>query len=75
MSFELESESLPAHVSLCAERYKQLDKRLEDLEKKVDDLRDIITNMRVSFNKALWTAAGSIVVAVITAVGLFFSRY
>lgn len=75
MSSDIESENLPTHVSLCSERYKQLDKRLEDLEKKVDELRDIITHMRISFNKAVWTAAGSIIVAVISAFAVFLSKH
>lgn len=72
---DIESEHLAAHVSLCQERYKQLDNRLEKVEKKVDELRDLLTSMRLGFNKALWTSAGSIIVAIIGAVALYFSKH
>jgi len=36
----LEKESLEAHVDLCALRYSNLDKRLNDVESKITELHN-----------------------------------
>lgn len=42
-----EKENLEAHVDLCAERYRNLDDRLNNLEKKVDMIQqDILLGQR-----------------------------
>jgi len=39
---EIEKKSLEAHVELCAERYSNLDSRIEGLDKKLNVVTDTI---------------------------------
>lgn len=41
MEYDIESESLPAHVSLCQERYKALESRLDNLEEKIQKIESL----------------------------------
>jgi hypothetical protein len=71
---DIESESLPTHVSLCQQRYAHLDNRLEKMEKKLDGLEHNINKFRLDFFKIMVTTAGTIVVSVIGAIALFLSK-
>lgn len=42
---DIESESLPAHVSLCQERYKALEGRLDAMEIKIEKIESMITDI------------------------------
>lgn len=64
-----EREDLSTHVDLCAERYKELDSRLESVENKLDKLTDRVDNIGGEFKKSLIGAVGTIIVALIGAVG------
>lgn len=48
---EIESESLPAHVAACAERYKTLFNRLEAVQ------ADVVSIRKRGFTIALWIIA------------------
>lgn len=67
-NFEEEETDLGLHVKLCAERYKNLDSRLNSLENKVDEISIKVDSFRQDMVKALIATAGTIVVAVIGAV-------
>ena len=43
MSTTIEKQNLEAHVELCAERYKNLEDKLDNLDSKVSDL-DMVIN-------------------------------
>jgi hypothetical protein len=60
-----ESEDLELHVSICAERYKQLDTRLLTLEENVSELRTDIVRGNKSLKTTLITSATTILVALI----------
>jgi len=49
---DIEKKSLEAHVDLCAERYKNLDEKLENLENRMDKIETYIVEIkeRVSGN-------------------------
>jgi len=47
---EIESESLPAHVSLCAERYKHLDSRITSIEKHLIAIDITLSEIRDAIN-------------------------
>ena len=68
MTTDIESESLPTHVSLCQERYRRLEDRLESVENKLDEITRTIEQMRLGFFKVMVTTGGSIIVAIIGAV-------
>ncbi len=39
---EIEKKSLEAHVELCAERYNQLEQRLDHVDARISSLNDIV---------------------------------
>lgn len=73
-TIDAESQNLEIHVDLCAQRYTQMDGRLTVLEKKVDDLGDRIDRLHSDIWKVMITTAGTIVVAVIGAIGMYLTR-
>jgi phage-related minor tail protein len=68
-TIEQESESLPTHVSLCAQRYHALETRLDKVEASLDDLavmvKDYIRTTRITIIQAV----AAIIVAGVTATG------
>ena len=45
MEYDIESESLPAHVSLCQERYKALESRLDLMEEKITKIESMLVDI------------------------------
>ena len=43
---EIEKQNLEAHVELCAERYKNLETKLENLESRMDKLEEHIVDIK-----------------------------
>jgi tetrahydromethanopterin S-methyltransferase subunit G len=75
MSTDIESESLPTHVSLCQERYKHVEERLDKLETKLDGLEKNINKFRLDFFKVMVGTAGTIVVSVIGAIAVILTKH
>ncbi len=73
-TIDAESQNLEIHVDLCAQRYTQMDNRLTVLEKKVDDLGDRIDMLHSDIWKVMITTAGTVIVAVIGAIGIYLTR-
>ena len=46
MSTEIEKKSLEAHVELCAERYKNLDEKLQTLDSRLGKLETLIVEIK-----------------------------
>ena len=72
---EIEKKSLEAHVELCAERYSNLETKLENLDNRMDkieghivDIKDSLTKVGGENNKTLITIGTSVFVALLTAV-------
>lgn len=72
---DIEKKSLEAHVELCAERYANLEFKLENLDKRMDSLEGHIVDIKDSLgkvgsegNKTLITIGTAIFVALLTAV-------
>jgi hypothetical protein len=63
--YKRETEDLETHVSICHERYLQLDTRLVKLEEDVSELRADIATGNKSLKTTIITTSGSIVVALI----------
>lgn len=72
---EIENESLPAHVSICSQRYKQLDLRLHNLEVKMDQVQKEIIQGQRSLKTTIISSAGSIVIALIGVIGAIFTKF
>lgn len=64
----IEKENLEAHVELCAERYKQLELRLETIEVKVESLSEKIENGQNSMSKVIIGATATIVAGLLSTV-------
>jgi len=67
-STQLEKESLEAHVDLCALRYQNLDKRLNDVETKINEVHIEIKTGNQSLIKVLVGAAGTIIAGLLSTI-------
>ena len=71
---DIEKENLEAHVELCAERYKQLNMKLDSLDNKVTSMEGMISEIKNSLsessdkhNRQLITIGTSLIVVLIGA--------
>ena len=72
---DIEKKSLEAHVELCAERYSNLENKLEHLDSRMDkleghivDIKDSIGRVGGDSNKTIITIGTAVFVALLTAV-------
>jgi len=49
---DIEKENLEAHVELCAERYRQLNMKLDNLDHKVSSMEGMISEIKNSLSDA-----------------------
>ena len=76
---DIESNSLPAHVSICQERYRALEARFEEVEAKIDRINATLLEIRIDLSDlrdaqhTRWNTAQMSLIGVLTAVigGLF----
>ncbi len=61
----LEKHNLEAHVDLCAERYKQLESRLDTIETKIEEIAQTIQDNKNSLATVIISSAGTVVVGII----------
>lgn len=52
MSSAIEKENLEAHVELCAERYKQLNMKLDSLDSKVTFMEGMVSEIKTALAEA-----------------------
>lgn len=71
---DIEKENLEAHVELCAERYKQLETRLDAVEGKIGTLQETIEKSSLNTIKILIGTAGTIIVAVLSLIGVIITK-
>jgi hypothetical protein len=71
---DIEKENLEAHVELCAERYKQLETRLDNVEGKIGTLQETIEKSSLNTIKILIGTAGTIIVAVLSLIGVIITK-
>jgi tetrahydromethanopterin S-methyltransferase subunit G len=74
-TIKAESEDLATHVELCAQRYKELDDRLDKLESKVDRIVETMNNFKSDIKKTLITTGGTIIVTLITTLGVIYTKF
>lgn len=72
---DIEKKSLEAHVELCAQRYANLESKLENLETRMDKLETYLVDIRDSLgkvgsegNKVIITIGTTIIGVLITGV-------
>jgi prefoldin subunit 5 len=75
MAYDIEKKSLEAHVEICAERYSNLETKLDKLEDRMDkievhivDIKDSLSRVGGESNKTLITIGTAVFVALLTAV-------
>jgi hypothetical protein len=68
---DLEKQSLEAHVDLCAIRYENLDKRLNEVENKITEIHKDIKEGNQSLIKVLIGAAGTIIAGLLSTIVVF----
>lgn len=68
-TIEQESEDLPTHVSLCAQRYHALETRLDKVEQRLDELAVTVKEYIKSTRVSIIQAVSAIIVALIGATG------
>jgi transcription elongation GreA/GreB family factor len=71
---QIEKENLEAHVELCAERYRQLETRLENIEEKVANLSLIVEKGQMSMIKVLIGTAGTVVATVLSTLVIILTK-
>lgn len=82
MTTDIEKQNLEAHVELCAERYKQLNDKLETVEAKVSmlehmmgDIKSILTEMQDRRNNQLITWGLGIITTLGSIIGFLVITY
>ena len=72
---DIEKENLEAHVELCAERYRQLNMKLDSLDHKVtamegmiSDIKNTLSDSSDKHNRQLITIGTSLIVVLIGAI-------
>lgn len=69
-----EANDLELHVSICSERYKQLDDRLGKLETDVSEIKTDVANGNKSLKTTIITSSGTIVVALIGLIATLLNK-
>lgn len=72
--YSKETEDLETHVSICHERYLQLDARLVKLEADVSEIKRDIMESHKSLKNTVITTSGTIVVALIGVLTAIFLK-
>lgn len=79
---DIEKKSLEAHVELCAERYRNLDNRLEDLSRKLEAVLEAMDEMDNKMqmivqrrNDQVMRYASGAIVVLLGAVGYLLATY
>ena len=72
--YKKETEDLETHVSICHERYLQLDARLVKLEADVSEIRADIAEGNKSLKSTIITTTGTIIVALIGVLTAIFLK-
>jgi hypothetical protein len=70
----IEKENLEAHVELCAQRYDALEQRMNSVEGKLSTLQDTVEKSSLNTIKILIGTAGTIIVAMMSLVGVILTK-
>jgi hypothetical protein len=70
----IEKQNLEAHVELCAQRYDALEQRMSSVEGKLSTLQHTVEKSSLHTIKILIGTAGTIIVAMMSLVGLILTK-
>lgn len=65
-TIDAEKTNLEIHVDLCAQRYHNLEKRLDAIEEKVSLLQELIQKSHLNTVKVLVGTAGTVVAGILS---------
>jgi len=71
---DIESENLPAHVSICQERYRSLERRFEEVDRKIDLINTVLVSIHTDIakitadNHSRWSSAQIGVIGVLMSI-------
>jgi tetrahydromethanopterin S-methyltransferase subunit G len=68
MSYPSERDNLNVHVDICAMRYEQLDRRLNNLENKMDAVTESVNAGKNTVAKVMIGTSGTIVAGILTTI-------
>lgn len=74
MTTDIEKENLEAHVELCAERYKNLDRRLNIIEDKVESILSELSSNNKNMQKVIIGATGTIIAGLLSTIVTFIIK-
>lgn len=69
-----ESEDLEMHVHLCAERYRQMDTRLENLENEVRGIKELVQSSNSTLKTTVISTGGAVIVALVAVMGTILTQ-
>ena len=72
--YKNETSDLELHVSICHERYQQLDYRLSKVESKMDDLKIKVESLHADLWKVLIGTMGTVIVSAINTFGVIYTH-
>lgn len=80
--YDIEKQSLEAHVELCAERYRALEQRLDAVDQRMDSLTTLLADIHQKVDRMFertenkWDRAQIAVIGVMaTIIGALVARY
>ena len=74
MTTDIEKENLEAHVELCAERYRNLDRRLNIIEVKVESILKELSSNNKNMQKVIIGATGTIIAGLLSTIVTFIVK-
>jgi F0F1-type ATP synthase assembly protein I len=72
-STDIEKKSLEAHVELCAERYGQLDKRLEQLEDRTAKIEGLVVEIKETISDSAHGQSKQLIAIGTTVIGVLLT--
>lgn len=79
---DIEKKSLEAHVELCAERYRAVDRHLELVTNKIDEISTMaqqtlgaVQTLSEEFNAKILKLAGVVIATLMGTIGFLLSHY
>ena len=80
--YQIEKQSLEAHVELCAERYRALEQRLDQVDNRIDSLSTLLMDIDQKLDVMTERTQGkwdrvifSVMAIMATVIGVLISRY
>ena len=73
-TIDAEAKDLEIHVDLCAQRYQELDLRLNKVEAKIDAVKKTVETLHADLWKVFIGTLGTVGVSLITTFGVIYTH-